>query len=64
MDTPEITEDGTFILKKPIKLPEVLDILVVGAGPGGSAAAFRAKELGLAVLTIELDDKLTTVIIY
>ena len=56
MGTPEITEDGTFLLKKPVKLPDVLDILIVGAGPGGTAAAFRAKELGLAALTIELDD--------
>ena len=45
MGTPEITEDGTFLLKKPVKLPDVLDILIVGAGPGGTAAAFRAKEL-------------------
>lgn len=34
----------------------VLDLLVVGGGPGGTATAFRAKELGLAVLVIEHDD--------
>ncbi len=35
---------------------EVLDILVVGGGPGGTAAAFRARELGLSVLVVDYDD--------
>ncbi|MEM7352232.1 MAG: FAD-dependent oxidoreductase [Acidobacteriota bacterium] len=35
---------------------EVLDMLIVGGGPGGTAAAFRAKELGLDTLVIEHDD--------
>ncbi len=35
---------------------EVLDLLIVGGGPGGTAAAFRAKELGLDALVIEHDD--------
>ncbi len=35
---------------------EVLDLLIVGGGPGGTAAAFRAKELGLEPLVIEHDD--------
>ena len=29
---------------------EVLDLLIVGGGPAGTAAAFRAKELGLEPL--------------
>lgn len=39
-------------------LPEVLDVLVVGGGPGGTATAFRSRELGLATLVIDLDDVL------
>ena len=35
---------------------ELLDLLVVGGGPAGTAAAFRGRELGLNVLVIELDD--------
>ena len=35
---------------------EVLDMLIVGGGPGGTAAAFRAKELGLEALIVEHDD--------
>ena len=35
---------------------DILDVLVVGGGPGGTAAAFRARELGLAVQVIEYDD--------
>ena len=37
-------------------LPDVLDLLIVGGGPMGTACAFRAKELGLAALVIEMDD--------
>lgn len=35
---------------------DLLDLLVVGGGPAGTAAAFRGRELGLNVLVIELDD--------
>jgi thioredoxin reductase/pSer/pThr/pTyr-binding forkhead associated (FHA) protein/ferredoxin len=35
---------------------EVLDVLVVGGGPGGTAAAFRCRELGLSTLVIDYDD--------
>ncbi len=52
----EILPDGTFILKQPARLPDVLDMLIVGGGPAGTAAAFRAKELGLAALVIDFDD--------
>ncbi len=33
-----------------------LDMLVVGGGPAGTAAAFRAKELGLEPLVVDFDD--------
>lgn len=51
-----IEKDGTLILKKPVKLPAVLDVLIIGGGPAGTACAFRAKELGLAALVIDFDD--------
>ena len=35
---------------------EPLDLLVVGGGPAGTAAAFRARELGIEVLVIDFDD--------
>lgn len=35
---------------------EVLDVVIVGGGPAGTAAAFRAKELGLKLLVIDYDD--------
>lgn len=35
---------------------ELLDLLVVGGGPAGTAAAFRGRELGLNVLLVEFDD--------
>jgi pSer/pThr/pTyr-binding forkhead associated (FHA) protein/ferredoxin/thioredoxin reductase len=48
--------DGRLILDTPARLPDVLDLLVVGGGPVGTACAFRAKELGIAALVIEMDD--------
>ncbi len=44
----ELEADGTVKLVNPVELPEILDLLIVGGGPAGTAAAFRAKELGLA----------------
>ncbi len=35
---------------------EPLDLLIVGGGPAGTAAAFRAKELGLRALLIDFDE--------
>lgn len=35
------------------KLPEHAQLVVIGAGPGGYAAAFKAAELGLAVTLID-----------
>ncbi len=52
----EYKSDGSLVLNQPVQLPEVLDLLVVGGGPAGTAAAFRAKELGLNVLVIDYDD--------
>jgi thioredoxin reductase/pSer/pThr/pTyr-binding forkhead associated (FHA) protein/ferredoxin len=53
---PEILPDGTLVLNQPVKLPEILDVLIVGGGPTGTGAAFRAKELGLSALVIDFDD--------
>ncbi|HYB93407.1 MAG TPA: FHA domain-containing protein [Vicinamibacterales bacterium] len=52
----ETERDGRLILAEPVNLPDVLDVLIVGGGPFGTAAAFRAKELGLAALVIDYDD--------
>ncbi len=54
----DILPDGMLVLKQPVKLPDVLDLLVVGGGPAGTAAAFHAKELGLSALVIDYDDLL------
>ena len=35
---------------------QVLDILIVGGGPGGTATAFRARELGMNALVVDFDD--------
>ncbi len=48
--------DGFLDLPNPPALPEILDMLIVGGGPAGTAAAFRAKELGLSALVIDFDD--------
>lgn len=52
------TTGFTIMRKLPTVLPDVLDLLVVGGGPGGTMAAFRAKELGLSALVIDYDDVL------
>jgi pSer/pThr/pTyr-binding forkhead associated (FHA) protein/thioredoxin reductase/ferredoxin len=52
----DVLADGTIITKEPVTLPSVLDLLIVGGGPGGTAAAFRAKELRLSALVIDYDD--------
>lgn len=54
--TVDYREDGELILNDPVPLPDVLDMLIVGGGPAGTAAAFRAKELGLNALVIDFDD--------
>ena len=35
---------------------DVIDVLVAGGGPAGTAAAFRASELGLKTVVIDYDD--------
>lgn len=54
----EYEADGTLKLDEAVSLPDVLDTLIVGGGPAGTAAAFRAKELGLQALVIDFDDLL------
>ena len=51
-----VLADGRIELATPVALPDVLDMLIVGGGPAGTAAAFRAKELGLTAFVIEIDD--------
>lgn len=52
------TTSFTLMRKLPPAMPEVLDLLVVGGGPGGTMTAFRAKELGLSTLVVDYDDVL------
>ena len=40
----------------PVAADGPVDLLVVGGGPAGTAAAFRARELGLSVLVVDFDD--------
>ena len=35
---------------------QILDMLIIGAGPAGTAAAFRAQELAVSSYTIDYDD--------
>jgi thioredoxin reductase/pSer/pThr/pTyr-binding forkhead associated (FHA) protein/ferredoxin len=44
------------VLNTPVQLPEVLDAVIVGGGPFGTAAAFRLKELGRSALVVDYDD--------
>jgi thioredoxin reductase/ferredoxin len=48
--------DGLLAHTSETALPPVLDLLVVGGGPAGTAAAFHAKELGLSALVVDYDD--------
>ena len=56
-----VLPDGRLQLATEVALPDPLDVLVVGGGPAGTAAAFRARELGLSALVIELDDLLSRI---
>jgi thioredoxin reductase/pSer/pThr/pTyr-binding forkhead associated (FHA) protein/ferredoxin len=42
----------------PSLLNSELDVLIVGGGPAGTAAAFRCREVGLRFLVIDFDDVL------
>lgn len=55
-DELEFTVGGGVASRDTDALPDVLDVVIVGAGPGGTAAALRAKELDLSALVIEADD--------
>ena len=57
-DAVTVLPDGCIELAAEVVLPDVLDLLIVGGGPAGTAAAFRAKELGISALVIEIDDVL------
>src|SRR5262249_5344440 len=57
----EYTQFGTLKVAEPVVQPEVLDILVVGAGAGGTAAALRAREVALSVVVIDAEDLLTKI---
>src|SRR5205814_2041349 len=50
----------TPILHHPIRLMDAMptDIVVLGAGPGGYAAAFYAADLGKKVILVEQDKRL------
>lgn len=52
----ELLPDGTYKLNDAPELPDVVDMLIVGGGPAGTAAAFRAKELGMTALVVDYDD--------
>lgn len=56
--TTDYEVNGTLKLAQPRPLPDLLDTLIVGGGPAGTAAAFRARELGLNALVIDFDDLL------
>jgi thioredoxin reductase/ferredoxin/pSer/pThr/pTyr-binding forkhead associated (FHA) protein len=58
---PDASRYGTIAVAHPRPLPEVLDILIAGGGPGGTAAAMRAAELDLQILVIDADDLLSTI---
>jgi thioredoxin reductase/pSer/pThr/pTyr-binding forkhead associated (FHA) protein/ferredoxin len=52
----DYTRRGTLKVEQPAELPAILDVLVAGGGPAGTAAAVRAKELGLSCLVVDYDD--------
>jgi thioredoxin reductase/pSer/pThr/pTyr-binding forkhead associated (FHA) protein/ferredoxin len=56
IDEADYTRRGTLKVEKPAALPPVLDVLVAGGGPAGTAAAVRCKELGLSCLVVDYDD--------
>src|SRR5262245_5057768 len=52
----ETRQHGSIVLDPPVELPEVLDAVIVGGGPVGTAAAFRLEELGRSALVVDYDD--------
>ncbi len=53
---PDYTQFGTLKVRERKPLAPVLDLLIAGGGPAGTAAAMRAAELGLSALVIDYDD--------
>ncbi|PJX26496.1 dihydrolipoyl dehydrogenase [Advenella sp. S44] len=52
--TPKATTGGEVKYSPPASAPaDGCDVLVLGAGPGGYSAAFRAADLGLSVVLVE-----------
>ena len=39
------------------ELPQETEVLVIGGGPGGYAAAFRAADLGLDVTMVDMEER-------
>ena len=60
-DTSDYTVRGTLRVSAPRELPDVLDVFIAGGGPAGTAAAFRATELGLSCLIVEYDDAMSRI---
>ena len=56
IDEADYTRRGSLKVAQPAELPAVLDVLVAGGGPAGTAAAVRCKELGLSCLVVDYDD--------
>ena len=58
----EISLDGTESRPEPTTIPEAadfeVDLVVIGSGPGGYTAAFRAADLGLDTVLVEKDPTL------
>jgi thioredoxin reductase/NAD-dependent dihydropyrimidine dehydrogenase PreA subunit len=48
-----VAEEVAAKLRGSARVPDVYDLVIVGAGPAGLSATLRARELGLSVLTLE-----------
>lgn len=53
--------DGTLKHSEPVEIHDLLDVLIVGGGPAGTAAALRARECGLKALVIDRDDLMSRI---
>ncbi len=54
--TPSRAEAGGGVAVAEVETSDVLDLVIVGAGPAGIACSLRAKELGLSYTTLEQDE--------
>lgn len=55
---PDSPKAETTVESTPADAEYDCDVLVLGAGPGGYSAAFRAVDLGLSVILVERDEQL------